>query len=49
MKHTSIVVFDGTSHFVETAEYILEDGEEIVFKGSITQCDQKCDELNNEC
>jgi len=31
----SVVIFDGTTYFVESAEYILGEDDEIVFTGSI--------------
>lgn len=45
----SIIVFDGTSHFVESLDYELGEGEEQVFKGSFARCSQKCASLNDAC
>ena len=44
----SIVIFDGTSYFVEDENYLLPDDEEIVFIGSFDACSKKADELNDE-
>jgi len=43
----SIVVFDGTSHFVESRDYKLQKGEQIVFSGPFQNCCIKADELND--
>jgi len=42
----SVVIFDGTSYFVESAEYILGEDEEIVFTGSFEECEEKEEELS---
>lgn len=43
----SIVVFDGTSYFVEEKDYLLPDDEEVVFRGTFELCCEKCEELND--
>jgi len=52
MKDESIVVWDGTSYFVEDSDYPIDYGtifdEEIVFSGSFEACSEKCNELNEE-
>jgi hypothetical protein len=52
MKDESIVVWDGTSYFVEDSDYPIDYGaifdEEIVFSGSFEECSGKCNELNEE-
>jgi hypothetical protein len=45
----SVVVFDGTSYFVDSLDYILQDGEDIVFRGSFQKASDKCDALNDSC
>ncbi len=42
----SIVVYDGTSYFVEERGFILVEDEFQVFKGTYDECVQKCEELN---
>lgn len=43
------VFFDGTSYFVESANFQVDSDTEIVFRSSnLDLCDQKCDELNDE-
>lgn len=42
----SIVIFDGTTHFVESAEYVIGYGEKIVFTGTFDDCCDKADKLN---
>ena len=44
----SIVVFDGTCHFVESSDYTLGEDEEIIYRGHIDKCDQICDMKNEE-
>jgi hypothetical protein len=41
----SLVIFDGTTYFVESSDYVLEQGERIVFKGSFDQCDREVERL----
>ena len=46
-KMKSVVIFDGTSYFVEQAEYTLGEDEEIIFRGTFEECVEECDELND--
>lgn len=45
----SIIVFDGTSYFVESISYILAEDEEVVFRGNYNDASEECDRLNDEC
>ena len=45
----SVIVYDGTSHFVESWTYVCERGEVVVFWGSFERCSERSDELNDEC
>ena len=42
-----VVIFDGTSHFVESADYVLGEGEQVVFEGTFEECVKECDDLND--
>ena len=42
----SVVIFDGTTYFVESAEYILGEDDEIVFTGTFEECTEKETELS---
>ena len=46
MKPESVLIFDGTSCFVEQAEYTLGEGEEVVFEGTFEECTEKEEELS---
>lgn len=46
MNHC-VVVFDGTSYFVEDSNFIPNVDEEIVYRGSFENCNNKADELND--
>lgn len=48
MRNISIVVFDGTSHFVDDAGYVLMDDEKVVYRGSFEECVEVCEKLNSE-
>lgn len=43
--NTSILIFDGTSYFIEDEDYQLGWEEKIVFRGSYLMCLQRCQEL----
>lgn len=43
----SVIVFDGTSYFVESIHYVLCQDETIVFRGSFAKCEAKCDTFND--
>lgn len=45
----SVVIYDGTSYFVESWSYICQRGEVVVFRGSFDRCSERSDELNDEC
>ena len=45
-KMESVLIFDGTSYFVEQAEYTLGEGEEVVFEGTFEECTEKEEELS---
>jgi hypothetical protein len=45
----SVLIFDGTSYFVEDFNYSLQDGEEVVLKGSYDRCSKEADRLNDIC
>ena len=41
------VIFDGTSHFVESVDYELGDHEEVVYSNvDLFDCLMQCEELN---
>lgn len=44
----SVVIFDGTSYFVESSDYELGEGEEIIFKGQFSDCSDLADSKNEE-
>lgn len=44
----SVIIFDGTSYFVESLDYEVQDDEEVVFKGEFGPCNVKCEALNGE-
>jgi hypothetical protein len=48
MVNFDIVVFDGTSYFVEDSYYELQEGESIVFRGSFKACSEKAERLNDD-
>jgi hypothetical protein len=48
MRNISVVVFDGTSHFVDDAEYVLMDDEKVVYRGCFEECVEVCEKLNSE-
>lgn len=43
----SIIVFDGTSYFVESINYDLQDGEVIEYTGTFDECSYRCNFLND--
>jgi hypothetical protein len=47
--YKSVVIFDGTTHFVESSDYKCQDGEKVVYRGNFDACSDKSDELNAEC
>ena len=48
LTHTQmdVVIFDGTSYFVESADYMLGEGEQVVFEGTFEECTEKEEELS---
>ena len=47
LQQPSVVIWDGTSYYVEDTNYEIDpEEEEIVFRGTFCDCRKKCDELN---
>lgn len=41
-----VIVFDRCSYFVEDNDYMLNDGEVIVYRGTHEECTTKCERMN---